>query len=312
MVRGISKMEPQYKEDRRKLLELTQNTKQRHKKIRKFQWSGTYDVDFQFLLNLLTKNEMRCEMTGLCLNLNKNDDLSASLERKDTKKTYCKSNLCFVTSRFNNVAGEAGWDGTTAQWTSEKFLHVLNHHFHPAQNTEFFLNFGPQRKRKIFAEPRKINGTYRCVSCEEWKLAEDFHYSSKDPYRIQRVCISCVQTSYAATQSPNAFFKKLATTARKNAKRRLKNGRTEAGEFKIDWRDVQTLYVEQHGLCAVSDMPLLLKQGAWMCSLNRIDDDFGYVPQNVELVCYEFNTVAKWSRSFLQNLIHFYRENNRC
>jgi hypothetical protein len=55
----------------------------------------------------------------------------------------------------------------------------------------------------------------------------------------------------------------------------------------------------QKGRCAYLDVPLRIETGDWMMSLERLDEDVGYVTGNVVLVCIETNTGSfHWSREF--------------
>jgi len=75
------------------------------------------------------------------------------------------------------------------------------------------------------------------------------------------------------------------------------------------------LYTRQKGLCAVTSLPLKLERGegdVWdNCSVDRIDNDVGYMRTNVRLVCRAVNTMRSnmgdeklifWCRKILDQL----------
>ena len=68
--------------------------------------------------------------------------------------------------------------------------------------------------------------------------------------------------------------------------------------FVSQWR-------RQRGRCAYSHMPMVLQHArGWRCSVERLNNDLGYTPDNCVLICSEFNTRAQWSREkFLKYVI---------
>jgi len=60
------------------------------------------------------------------------------------------------------------------------------------------------------------------------------------------------------------------------------------------------LITDQNGKCAISGAVLVFQQFSDnQASVDRIDDNLGYVDENCRLVCLEFNTAVKWSRKLL-------------
>lgn len=59
----------------------------------------------------------------------------------------------------------------------------------------------------------------------------------------------------------------------------------------------------QKGRCAYLNVPLRIESGDWMMSLERLDNNVGYVQGNVVIVCVETNTGSfHWSREFADHV----------
>lgn len=66
-------------------------------------------------------------------------------------------------------------------------------------------------------------------------------------------------------------------------------------EFEIDLDDVAKCYFGQRGLCAISGVPMTYspmigsKTAKSNISIDRVNSDAGYLPSNIQLVCYAIN-----------------------
>lgn len=75
--------------------------------------------------------------------------------------------------------------------------------------------------------------------------------------------------------------------------------RSQAEHRKWDWdlpvHVLWDIYANQDGKCAVTGVKLSHLKGTqrhknpWAISIDRIDSDLGYIPQNVRLVCHWYN-----------------------
>jgi len=112
-------------------------------------------------------------------------------------------------------------------------------------------------------------------------------------------CKSCDSDSaklYNNTQA--GFIKNLVSHARKHTNERNEKGRDH--EFTLTVPKLNKLITDQNGKCAISGATLVFKQFSDnQASVDRINDDLGYVDGNCRLVCLEFNTSVKWSRKLL-------------
>ena len=103
---------------------------------------------------------------------------------------------------------------------------------------------------------------------------------------------------------------KLLSNCKDTAKRRAiidKKRKVESrrGEFTLTLAWFKKQWWEQIGRCAYSGMPMVCQVArGWRCSVERIDNQLGYTPENCILICSEFNVSTQWSREkFLKYVI---------
>ena len=135
-----------------------------------------------------------------------------------------------------------------------------------------------------------LNNERRCPKCKEWKDKSEFIESNCRPCKKKR------QRAYISTEK--GFFIKLACAIKSNSKRRNAKGRLDAGVCTINSDFLIKLFNEQNGLCYYSGLPMNKQQlSNWQVSCERLDNNLGYIPSNVKLVCLEFNTGnGQWSK----------------
>jgi hypothetical protein len=85
------------------------------------------------------------------------------------------------------------------------------------------------------------------------------------------------------------FVISLVGAARSRTVKRNKKGRDL--EFNITAEDIYDLILSQKGRCYYSSIPLVYAiKSDWMCSIERLDNEVGYVKNNTVLICNEFNS----------------------
>jgi predicted RNA-binding Zn-ribbon protein involved in translation (DUF1610 family) len=122
-------------------------------------------------------------------------------------------------------------------------------------------------------------------------------------YRKCTICGTSLTTSSAASQTlcnscrSERHIKRSSSTVYRFlnyklqvAKDRAKRQKTE---FEINVEDLYDLYEEQGGNCAISRLPMLHLTGDQELSLSidRKDNRFGYLKNNVQLVCTRINNM---------------------
>lgn len=91
----------------------------------------TYDLNFQFLVELYNKQKGLCAYSGLPLQFGSSLDKNwvASLERKNTFKGYTTDNVCLICAEFNTNDQSVKLNNPklgNGGWTADKFLVFYN------------------------------------------------------------------------------------------------------------------------------------------------------------------------------------------
>ena len=134
------------------------------------------------------------------------------------------------------------------------------------------------------------NGCWRCCDCGLDFPAGDFYLSG--PGKIFSYCKNCQRARSA----------KWRRTLRGNACLLVGNARNRSRIWGlncfVDCDFILSKVLEQRGRCAYSgvEMELLLPHSDWRMSLERLQNDTGYEPQNCVLIAAEFNTPGKISK----------------
>jgi hypothetical protein len=143
------------------------------------------------------------------------------------------------------------------------------------------------KKRKPIESFCKTNkySDGRNSQCKPCKNAYD--KSRRDSFRKKH---SYSISTFHRKNSKASFFSVLAHTSRQGAKRRKI-------PFKICKQDIIDLYNKQNGKCALSNFELTFEVGKGHIptniSIDRIDNNRGYIKNNIQLVCCLVNTM-KW------------------
>jgi len=149
----------------------------------------------------------------------------------------------------------------------------------------------------------KLNDTTRCCStCKESKPLDQYNTRPDSKSGLKSQCKSCesiTRKKYQRTQS--GFLKTLVRRARRvtgHASVRNQRGRNLTSTLTED--KLKEIIKKQDGKCAISNAVLVFKSFSNnQASVDRINDDLGYVDGNCRVVCLEFNTSVKWSRALL-------------
>jgi len=138
-----------------------------------------------------------------------------------------------------------------------------------------------------------------CTKCGEYKSLDQYSVKRSRADGLNIYCKSCDRDSQKVFRKTQAgFIHNLISDAYKSTKERNKKGRGH--EFTLTVPKLNKMIVDQNGICAISGAVLVFKSYSDnKASVDRINDDLGYVDGNCRLVCLEFNTSVKWSRKLL-------------
>lgn len=146
-----------------------------------------------------------------------------------------------------------------------------------------------------------------CLRCKKILNIEEFRKCEKKNGRIfiRSKCITCERIEMADYRNTfKGFFKQLFDNAKYNAKQRKNKGRKTAGIFDLTYEQIVDLYYKQNGKCYYSGIEMnLQKCSDWQCSLERLDNNKGYIIDNVVLVCLEFNGRVKWTKEKIKEMV---------
>jgi len=138
-----------------------------------------------------------------------------------------------------------------------------------------------------------------CPKCGECKSLDEYNVCKRAADGLQSYCNPCNRSATKAYSNTQAgFLTQLVKHARRNTKWRNEKGRNH--EFTLTTAKLKKLITDQDGKCAISGAVLVFKSFSDnQASVDRINDNLGYVDRNCRLVCLEFNTPVKWSRKLL-------------
>jgi len=131
-----------------------------------------------------------------------------------------------------------------------------------------------------------MENTRECSSCGKSKPETDFPGNKK-------TCAACKTRKHQQTVSGNheAFLRDLYAKAKYAVN---KGARKEHVEWRIAVDDLVALWAKQEGRCAISGVVLTHhKDGSgrkdFNASIDRINNDRSYSPDNIQLVCFRVN-----------------------
>ena len=138
-----------------------------------------------------------------------------------------------------------------------------------------------------------------CRKCGGCKSLDQYSIDRSKSDGLQSYCKACNRDSYKAhCNTQIGFLKILVNSARNSTEERNEKGRGH--EFTLTVPKLNKLITDQNGKCAISSAVLVFKQFSDnQASVDRINDNLGYVDGNCRLICLEFNTSVKWSRNLL-------------
>jgi hypothetical protein len=113
----------------------------------------------------------------------------------------------------------------------------------------------------------------------------------------RRLCKYCINVSRCDLMQ---FLKALMSSAKSNLKHKKRAG---CQQFNLTIEFMLAMWRKQRGRCAYTQLPMKHQPNSnWKCSLERLDNNKGYIEGNVVLICHELNTPSQWNKQKLELL----------
>lgn len=145
--------------------------------------------------------------------------------------------------------------------------------------------------------------TKLCNTCHETRAWDQFYAKPGGLYDLGTKCKVCV-SHYAHKRllKKEQFLKQMLLCCKANNDARNKNGVRKLA-FTWTYQQMVTKLEEQDDCCAYSDLPMNFRSHSnWKCSPERIDDNKGYVDENMKFICSEFQLSLQGSRELVNTL----------
>ena len=233
---------------------------------------GIFDIDADFLLNMWHLQNGRCYLSGHQMSHKTNSDWKCSLERLDNSKGYERANVSLICQEFNTVC----------QWTPA-LIQELPH------KTNAFVDV--DKMDNIFNLMHQMdslpNRERKCIHCKSHKVVGRNSF-----------CEQCKEQQPNTVSHWKFIQTKLKTAKYDSSMRKAKCSLRGRFELSAKWAK-ETLEQQQYR-CHYSNIPLEFEKGSpWTLSPERLNNDYGYTPDNTRFICQLFqssgNTAPKYN-----------------
>lgn len=132
-------------------------------------------------------------------------------------------------------------------------------------------------------------GEWKCAGCDKFKPTDQFHVNSARKSGVSSWCKACARhKQHERSCTFRANILTLINSARRRACRR-------ARVCTLAPEDLLNALQVQRGRCFYSGVPMECwhPNSHWRMSLERLNNDHGYTPDNVALIAAEFNTTSQ-------------------
>ena len=194
----------------------------------------------------------------------------------------------------------------------KEFIYKRSYTIHITKCTAINTEKLPDRIQELINRTQKIAITTKtCVKCNTEKNIDEFYKEPKkvDGYKNKcKVCEGKQNKEYCNTL--NGALRVLLGSTKATAKKRGKiPGRELAGKHEITFEDLVELWEIQKGLCHHSKIQMNYDKHEWQVSVDRLNNDLGYIKSNIVLCCLEMNSSLSWSEEKIQEMLHILTEN---
>lgn len=261
------------------------------------------DYDEEYLKNYFKKTDGRCAISGIKMSTDyaSGNPLAMSIERLNNDLPYTKENIvlicaCFQVGQTYNFSiddmreilyYDSSNDGFV--FDEEKFLVDVNNKTHIKLHTKN-LPFTKNRRGEYL--------TKTCNYCTKtFEIGKFYYFTNRKCYSLQ--CKDCKNLlNRLRKKSVRGFIQKMVGGAKYSASKRSKVTRTQgdtSNEVESDLFDaIVELVIKQGGRCAYTGIPLVFKTyNKFSPSLDRIENDKGYVRGNIQIIVTPLNTALK-------------------
>jgi hypothetical protein len=150
-----------------------------------------------------------------------------------------------------------------------------------------------------------------CGKCKKVLPISQFSRHIRTRYDLSIYCKSCdSQKSILYLKTSRGFVNFLLNGAKWRAKVRREKGRKEDSEFTITPEGIEKMITEKPYIEMLPNFQLYPGPGRdWSVSLDRIDDNKGYTPENIRLFPLEMNHTTKWTQEKLRSILKYAYDN---
>ena len=250
-----------------------------------------HTITKQDLLVKYQEQSGKCYYSGIPMKNSHHVDWLMTIERLDNLQGYTNENTVLCCHEFNSGR---------SQWTIDKINLIprLSKVKIDICNLKSII-LTARKKRSWQCMPRKKyiekvsddGAEKKCHICDEFRPLGSF---VKDPLHGCMSCRKKCSIDYSATL--RGFMTRLVGNAKTRTKTRNEKGHSHEFDISLDF--VLDLILSQNGRCHYSSIPLVFASGSdWMCSIERLNNDIGYIKDNIVLICNEFNTTSLTCRA---------------
>tara|TARA_B100001093_G_C26853455_1_gene1026221 strand:- start:1580 stop:3460 length:1881 start_codon:yes stop_codon:yes gene_type:complete len=244
------------------------------------------DLNYEKIYFKLKRQRKMCLISKIPLSYIKFTNWRMSIERLDEDKGYLFDNTALICLEFQTAHRQ--W--TVSKWN--KFCQEYNPNrtvdIEKLKNEIEIAKKKPSQKGKRMTSKNKVyvnedKNEMKCNTCKKIKnMKEDFSKAGRESYR----CRLCIYEYNTRDKNLRERLILMLNTAKNNGKKNTRKLCT------LTLYELFEIYLEQKGLCYVSFKKLQLN-GNYQMSLERKNQNIGYVKDNCCLICLEFN-VGEW------------------
>ncbi len=235
------------------------------------------------------KQNQKCQISHVQMATGTNVHFKASPERLDNNITYTDENVVLIIAELNTVK----------QFTREFLLDMCTPDLAPHPQLDEINKLNEKTTLKKFIPPpllTKLNTSgeilNQCSRCLEFCELKAFRFNNKARGILERACNECERAmARAKTKAIEGKMKQILKHAKNATIKRNANENRDQTTYDFSKEAFVNLLQKQQGKCRLSGKNMGFDGSKpFHISLERIDVNIGYNPENVMLICEELNT----------------------